>query len=266
MQITCPSCDFTKSIPDDKIPQGAKWVRCPKCKNRFDFTLQNKRIAVDDKPINIFSNRPSLRRPSPWEDRAEIGSLKGIISTIKQVLFSPKLFFRKTAHNLGIIEPFAFGLLAGSIGGMLNIFWDFLFRSDQFATIADFLPFDLSLNIIFLCLIVLIPFLNIFWMLLACIFFHISLVLVRGNKGGFEATFRVIAFSQAAQLLGIIPYLGGLMGFVWNIVVLIIGIREIHETTYSRTIIAFLIPILFIFLLSLLLASAFSILIGQITN
>ncbi|MDP6179351.1 MAG: YIP1 family protein, partial [Desulfatiglandales bacterium] len=77
---------------------------------------------------------------------------------------------------------------------------------------------------------------------------YLSLQIVKGGKNGFEATFRVISYSQAIQVVGLIPFIGGLIGGLWILVVQVIGIREIHETSYLRVIIAFLIPLALIFL------------------
>jgi hypothetical protein len=67
--------------------------------------------------------------------------------------------------------------------------------------------------------------------------------MVRGADNGFEATFRVVAYSQAAQVLGIIPFVGGWIGWIWQLIIQIIGFREIHETSYLRVILAFVIPL-----------------------
>ena len=88
---------------------------------------------------------------------------------------------------------------------------------------------------------------------------HICLLMIREGKNGFEGTFRVIAFSQVTQILGIIPFLGGFVAFVWGIVILIIGLKELHETEYLKVIFALLIPFIFIFLLALVIVAFLSI-------
>lgn len=37
MEITCPQCQFTRTIPDEKIPDRAEIATCPKCKHKFKF-------------------------------------------------------------------------------------------------------------------------------------------------------------------------------------------------------------------------------------
>ena len=39
------------------------------------------------------------------------------------------------------------------------------------------------------------------------------------------------------------------MGGVWLLIIEIIGLKEIHETSYARVIMAFLIPLALVFLL-----------------
>lgn len=37
MEITCPQCQFARTIPDEKIPDRAEIATCPKCKHKFRF-------------------------------------------------------------------------------------------------------------------------------------------------------------------------------------------------------------------------------------
>ena len=80
-------------------------------------------------------------------------------------------------------------------------------------------------------------------------FLSLFLLVVRGGQNGFEATFRVVSYSQATQALGLIPFIGGWIGGIWQLIVQIIGLREIHEISYFRVVIAFLIPVVSFFLL-----------------
>ena len=35
MRITCPSCGFSRDMPEDRIPQAARLATCPKCQHKF---------------------------------------------------------------------------------------------------------------------------------------------------------------------------------------------------------------------------------------
>jgi hypothetical protein len=78
---------------------------------------------------------------------------------------------------------------------------------------------------------------------------HLCLRLVGAGQSGFEGTFRVMAYSQAAQLWSLIPFLGGWIGWIWRLIIQLIGLREIHQTSYPRLILAALIPVAFVVLL-----------------
>ena len=68
----------------------------------------------------------------------------------------------------------------------------------------------------------------------------------------------MIAYSQATQLWGLIPFVGGWVGWIWRMVVQLIGLRAMHETTYLRLAAAFLIPLgVFLVLLAFVLIPLF---------
>ncbi len=37
MKVTCPECNFSNEIPEDKIPANAQLATCPKCQIKFQF-------------------------------------------------------------------------------------------------------------------------------------------------------------------------------------------------------------------------------------
>lgn len=71
---------------------------------------------------------------------------------------------------------------------------------------------------------------------------HVMLLIVGGEKHGFEATTRVVAFSHSPAVFTVLPYAGGLIAGVWAIVLAIIGLREAHETTTGKAATAVLLP------------------------
>jgi hypothetical protein len=169
--------------------------------------------------------------------------------TSKAVLFSPEDLFAHLSYRSGIREPLAFGLLCGSIGTLFTLFWQILFIS------GPVLPFDLGLGeelvfvLLFMVVALFVPLFVTLTIFVSSGVLHVLLLLVRGGQNGFEATFRVIAYSQATQVLGVIPFIGGVAGALWLLVIQVIGVREMHETSYLKVFIAFLIPFALTFLL-----------------
>jgi hypothetical protein len=233
VEITCPKCRYSKQLAEDKIPPGVRWATCPRCKERFDFTRDLERSGT----------KQSGRTPPPWERRSEMGLREAIFQTAKLVAFSPKTFFRNTAVEGGITESLAFGILFGAIGLMFELFWDMLTGGGSLSSIQiDFLG-GYGTSLVFLAATILCPLGATVMICMTSLVVHLLLSVTGGAKNGFEATFRAVSYSQAAQFWALIPYVGGLVATVWLIVVQIIGIREIHGVSYARVLIAFFIPV-----------------------
>ncbi len=74
--------------------------------------------------------------------------------------------------------------------------------------------------------------------------FHLMLLVVGGAEQPFETTARVVAYvTGSTALFQMVPFCGGLIGLVWSIVVLIIGLAHAHETSMGRSAAAVLLPL-----------------------
>jgi len=152
----------------------------------------------------------------------------------------------------GIKEPFAFGLLFGSLGMMFGFFWQFLTLSDTILSLGLDLINESNISLIFFVVMLVCPLFVIAGMFLTSGVLHLCLRIVGAGKKGFEGTFRVVAYSQATQLWGVIPFVGGVLAGLWQVVVQFKGVREIHETSYWRVFWAFSIPLALIILVVVL--------------
>jgi len=242
VEITCPHCNWTKKIPREKIPSGVRWATCPRCKERFEFILPN------DLGGRTMERGPAVeagRVSPPWEKRSTYGTAQAILQTVKAVLFSPISFFRRTDVAGGLIEPLAFGILVGSIAMMVEVFWQFLLTGETIPLIAQIFFGPIALGFLFVGTMVFSPLVVVLILFVWSVMAHVCLMVVKGAKNGFEATFRVTAYSQAAHLWGLIPFVGGFIGAIWFLVVQIIGLREIHEISYFKVIVAMLLALAF---------------------
>ena len=248
VEIRCPYCGFSKQVPREKIPANAKWAVCPKCRQRFELFQD---IAFEKVGSAGENQGQSMRSKSPWERRDELGLWPALRETMKAVLFSPGRLFSTMSFKEGMKEPLAFGLLAGSLGSMLGFFWQLILMS--LGVVGFRGPFIGHLGIWFvpLFMVVFVPIFVLIGIYISSAILHVLLLIVRGARSGFEATFRVVCYCQAAQVLGVVPFLGGWIAGIWQLVIQIIGLKEIHETSYLRVIVAFLIPLAFIVLLIL---------------
>jgi hypothetical protein len=249
VKIVCPNCDFSKEIPEERISPSAQWATCPQCKNRFQFRNAVPLPVVDPGPAETGDRTEQDRTLSPWEMRSDIGLSAGISQTLKAVLFSPTDFFKHAAVEGGIREPLAFGLLTGSLGMMFEVFWQVLFTGESLAAFGETLLGPYAMMGAFLGAMALCPVFTFFAILMTSLIAHVLLIPVRGGRNGFEATFRVTSFCQAAQVWGVVPVVGGLIGALWFFAAQLIGLKEIHETSYLRVGMALTIPLVFILVL-----------------
>jgi hypothetical protein len=234
VEIICPKCRYSKELDEDRIPPGVRWATCPRCKERFDFTL------------GWPASKRQGRKPPPWERRTEIGLKTGILQTAKQAVFFPRAFFRNTAVEGGVGEPLAFGILFGSIGLMFELFWQALTGEEGLSSIqADFMA-DYGASLIFLAATAICPLAATFMICVTSLLLHLLLTTVGGARNGFEATFRTVCYSQAAQLWALVPFVGGLVATSWLMGVQLIGIRESHGVSYARVLIAFFVPVILV--------------------
>lgn len=75
---------------------------------------------------------------------------------------------------------------------------------------------------------------------------HLLLKVLGGTQrgdGSYDTTARVFAYAYSPNILGIIPVIGAVAGFIWMVVVAIVGLREAHRTTTGRASAAVLVPL-----------------------
>jgi predicted Zn finger-like uncharacterized protein len=229
--ITCPQCNYSRNVAPERIPPGIQSVRCPRCGSRFPYQLPEGHVSRDQ------------GKGTPWERRSQLGLWPSVKQTLLSFIFSPKRSYGAMPVGGGLREPLAFGLLAGSIGEMFTFFWQFVIASRGGISPSGDLFLAVSSPLFFLLLILLAPVLTLISLFVWSCILHVLLFVVRGNTNGFEATFRVMAYSQAAQVWCVIPFVGGPIGWCWRVVIQVIGLKEAHRISYGKVIVALLLPV-----------------------
>jgi hypothetical protein len=93
-------------------------------------------------------------------------------------------------------------------------------------------------------LIILVPLTIIFSLFLGSIVTHVCLMIVGGNKKGFQTTFRAIAYAFSGNLFAIIPFIGSTIGGIYFLILTIIGLRESHTISTGRAALAVFLPLI----------------------
>lgn len=174
---------------------------------------------------------------TPWEDMASLGFTTAFFRTVKEVFSTPDIFFRRIPVNNGILNPLLYGIIAGYIGALINSFWQYIFRGMlggglNFAGVSPVILYAFIL-----------PILIIIGLFVGGIIIHIS-VMMFGGKRGFEATFRVLSFSNSIQLVSVVPLLGALYALIYYPVLIVVGLKETHRITMGRAALAVFVSII----------------------
>jgi hypothetical protein len=163
------------------------------------------------------------------------------INTARSVVFSPADFFRGMARRGDFLNPLAFALIcvliSSLLGGIIGLVFNLGFaNTGVIGALLGFI-FGIIRSLIGVAIGLFVGAL-VWWLL--------SLLFARPNNTGYEATFRVAAYSSVIYLVSWIPVLGWIVGGIYGIVLGVIGIREAHGTTTGRAALIVLIPIVVI--------------------
>ena len=251
----CPRCQTLLPDPPERF--------CPNC--GADVSLlpppqpsEVSPAATSIPPVPLpppsgWSPGPGAREGTPWERRHQIGFATALIETTQRVLSAPGAFFRAMPVTGGMGSPLLYAVIIGYAGIVISAIYDFVLESVMGSTfsrlggggseaIAGLMPYfqggiGLGMKLIFG------PLLLVIRLLVLSGIVHLALMGLGGAARGFEATFRVACYSEAAALLNIIPVCGGVIGPIVMIVLMIIGVAEAHGTTRGRAAAAVLLPI-----------------------
>jgi hypothetical protein len=190
--------------------------------------------------------RMSGREKTPWENREARGFFGGLFKTLNEALFRPSEFFKKMAVTGGLTDPLLFALIIGMVGLMFSYFWQILLKNamqDMVPAMQAAAGQHMLQGVGMSILAFFSPFLIILGLFISSGILHLFLMMVKGARHGYEATFRVVAYGYSANIFLVIPFCGGLLAGVWAIVLYIIGLREAHETTGGKAAFAVFFPV-----------------------
>lgn len=75
-----------------------------------------------------------------------------------------------------------------------------------------------------------------------------------GASGSFESLFRSLGFAAAPSALGIIPFIGGLVGGIWSLILAIRAVKETQSVSDGAAVAIVLIPAAVVFVIGLVVA------------
>lgn len=179
---------------------------------------------------------------NPWEHRAGRGPVAAFAETLQQSLFRPVEFFRGTSPEGGAGAALLYAVLVGTISVAVALLWQralvdrfpvafdgrFMGLFDNRAALAGvsvFLPIGVALG-------------NLLWAGVL----HVSLAVLGGARGTYTTTLKSVCYSSSATAFNVFPVCGAAIGGIWQVVVQVIGLRELHRTSTTRAFWAWFLP------------------------
>jgi hypothetical protein len=186
---------------------------------------------------------PAVREDTPWERRATIGWFTGLFETWKRTLFSPQPFWSSVKPNASWTDALFYAWILFAVGLLVSLPLDAVgfgaLGSQSFIDQLK-LPPDVRSNLhnalartgfglAKLFPFVLYPVLLILWAAIV----HLFAMLFGAAKNGYFATFRVMAYASAPTVFSGFPCFGFLC-FLYTLVLAILGISSVQETSLGR--------------------------------
>ena len=178
----------------------------------------------------------------PWERRDRFGFLNGLYLTIKDVLLAPHRFFARMPSAVGLGQPLLFALVIGVAGAFVSWMWALTGSSLQ-VLLQDNLQSAFKGPLYSFFAFLTSPVAVTLGVFLKAALMHVMLLIMGGGKLGFEATFRVAAYAEAADILSIVPFCGSILVLGWTLVILIVGLHAIHQDEPWKAVAAVVAPL-----------------------
>ncbi|RKZ31878.1 hypothetical protein DRQ36_00615 [bacterium] len=193
------------------------------------------------------------REEIPWEKQQELGFWTALIETVKEVLTGPSEFFARMPLSGGFGSPLIYAIILGTVGAILGQIWGILLNLIGFSAqgmlgiqpdVGSFAAGTISGIAGAIIGIIIAPIGVAIGSFVWAGIYHLMLMIVGGANEDYEATFRVVAFSQSVQVLQVVPIIGGPVASIWALVLHVKGLSEAHDISQGKALLAILLPII----------------------
>jgi hypothetical protein len=194
--------------------------------------------------VNTTPSEPNL----PFEDPAQ-PAVGGLVATVKMFVTDPTTAFRRMSLTMGIFRPLVYGILLAWVGKAVAYLFGLVFQASILGFLSQIEGMNEVIPAAFLGMgigvfsLVIAPVFIVIGIFIYSLIVHLFLMMVGGDQSGFGATFRVLCYSNTSQLAQVVPIAGGMIAFIWSLILGIIGLTEAHRTTTGKAVAAVLLPI-----------------------
>ncbi|EKD42709.1 MAG: hypothetical protein ACD_73C00046G0002 [uncultured bacterium] len=233
-------------------------IHCHACQKIFEIGAGGTFKCPYCASLNTWPGEPalsgSLEPELIWERDWKQNPIQSYIFTIQNILLNPVRFFQQLRNTelISVWPLILFVLISQSIGLISSLLLNTglsLLQPTFMALFDGKLPAEQVMQGLFTPIVmgsflVIAPFMIIAGLFLSAGLCHLMILLFNASSKGYWVTFRATAYAMGVNVLMIIPILGGIVAGVWQIIVLILGVRELHDTTTGKATLAVLTPYL----------------------
>ncbi len=242
----CPNCGQQMDVPEPTQASGGGWGQAPGAgpAGAGRFTGEP---PPGGGPI------PGLPELTPWERRKDLGLVPGFIETWKRSVFSPQLFFPTVRPDVPWSEALYYAWIIHGITVLLglpfiglglfrpglpsNFGGDTAQMENAMRAMSGGVGVAWALGTLLLYPLVVLAVAGLI---------HLSAMLFGAAKNGYGATVRALCYAQGPNLFGIIPCVG-FLAWIYSVVLDILGISSLQETSSGKAAGIVLLPIVFFF-------------------
>lgn len=223
---TCPHCQLTFRA------EGSGTFKCPGCQNEVKIIAKG-RVAWD--------------HPGEWP--------RAFFETVKSSLLDPIPFFGAVGEGTGLFKPWLYAVIISiTVFACAAAYQAGFVALEGGQEIADaikqaLLPATMisgPLIFFFFLLFAIIgmPVATTIGIFIQAGLYHLGLIVFGSSKRDFGATFRTVCYSMGPQVFQIVPFFGGLVAGCWLVVLNIIGIKVVHDTSYAKSTAVVFLPLI----------------------
>ncbi|MYG18301.1 MAG: hypothetical protein F4208_01735 [Gemmatimonadales bacterium] len=231
--------------------ESAAFDRCPFC---GEAAASSERERAGEAEGAEELNLPA------WEDPA-VPFPVNLNETWRRSVVEPGAFFARGPFDRAAVRPILYYLVISVFGAALALTWGALLPTTQpgfVETVAEVMNIALPdaaatagsagrLADFFLA-----PFWAALSLVIASLFLHLFVLLLVPGRRSLTATVRTVCYACGPGVFAIIPFVGGVVAWVWSTVLTVIGLREAHRTTTVRAfavwLLAAALPVAFLLL------------------
>jgi len=187
----------------------------------------------------------------PWEHRKELGLVKALIQTWRDVLFRPVNSFPYMRTSGGFTSPLVFDLTMWALWAIPSIIYSIVTSGALALANATGSRPDTSMQglsgglppvFTIILVVVMVP-VEVGTTFISAGIIHLCLSLLKGTSKSYEATYRVLCYSSSALIFAFVPCVGSTVAGIWALVSTIIGLSKVHKTEGWRAGLAVLLPV-----------------------